>query len=51
MTKSGNDISYIASGFREDCVKLIEAFKNGESMKFESFCDIWKDMRFSLIFL
>lgn len=48
---SSEDISYVASGFHEDCVRLIEIFKNQESIRFEAFITAWQEMKFSLVFL
>lgn len=42
--------SYIASGFRKDCEKLINRFEQLDNVRFQDFCEIWKDMKFSLIF-
>ncbi|XP_015189474.1 PREDICTED: snRNA-activating protein complex subunit 1 [Polistes dominula] len=40
----------ITSGFEEDCTTLIERFNKVSDIRFKSFCDIWKDSKFSLIF-
>lgn len=45
------DITYLASGFYEDCLKLLEIFKNNESIRYEIFHQAWKELKFSLIFL
>lgn len=44
------DITYLAGGFYEDCLKLLEVFKNNESLRYEVFHAAWKKMKFSLIF-
>ncbi|XP_033222324.1 uncharacterized protein LOC117176259 isoform X2 [Belonocnema kinseyi] len=41
---------YLATGFKEDCVKLLNLFDQRNSIRFESFCNVWKEMQFSLIF-
>ncbi|OXU18766.1 hypothetical protein TSAR_012989 [Trichomalopsis sarcophagae] len=48
---AGNEFLYIASGFHEDCLQLLELFKRYESYTFDSFCKAWKEMKFSLVFL
>ncbi|XP_076763734.1 proximal sequence element A Pbp45 [Xylocopa sonorina] len=40
----------ILSGFKEDCEQLIARFEQANDIRFETFCDIWKAMKFSLIF-
>ncbi|CAL7933367.1 unnamed protein product [Xylocopa violacea] len=42
--------SLILSGFKEDCEQLIARFEQANDIRFETFCDIWKTMKFSLIF-
>ncbi|KAG7210405.1 hypothetical protein KM043_011937 [Ampulex compressa] len=41
----------VISGFKEDCERLISRFEQADGIRFESFCEIWKDMKFSLIFV
>ncbi|KAJ8686449.1 hypothetical protein QAD02_022243 [Eretmocerus hayati] len=48
---TSTDISYVASGFYEDCSRLIEKFKENESIRFDAFCKAWREMKFSLVFL
>ncbi|OAD55313.1 snRNA-activating protein complex subunit 1, partial [Eufriesea mexicana] len=42
--------SLIMSGFKEDCEQLITRFERADDIRFQTFCEIWKDMKFSLIF-
>ena len=46
-----SDPSYIASGFCEDCSKLLELFRNEDNIRYENFCQAWQKMKFSLIFM
>lgn len=41
---------YIASGFKEDCNKLLSSFNETNSIRFEKFCEVWKDMKFAMIY-
>ncbi|XP_058800493.1 snRNA-activating protein complex subunit 1-like [Phymastichus coffea] len=45
------DITNVACGFYEDCIKLFEIFKSHESIRFEDFVAAWQEIKFSLIFL
>lgn len=40
----------VTRGFKEDCQRLITRFERANDIRFETFCEIWRDMRFSLIF-
>ncbi|XP_035723102.1 snRNA-activating protein complex subunit 1-like isoform X2 [Vespa mandarinia] len=40
----------ITAGFREDCIILIDRFEKVDDIRFKSFSEIWKDLKFSLIF-
>ncbi|KAL7293563.1 hypothetical protein TKK_0013002 [Trichogramma kaykai] len=51
MTSSSTDITYTASGFYEDCILLLDSFKNKESIRYDEFCKTWCELKFSLIFL
>lgn len=42
--------SFILSGFKEDCEQLIARFEQGNDIRFQTFCEIWKEMKFSLVF-
>lgn len=41
---------YVSNGFQEDCKKLMTRFNQAEDLRFQTFCEIWKDLNFSLIF-
>lgn len=41
---------YIASGFKEDCIKLLTLFNETNSIRFEKFCQVWKEMKFAMIY-
>lgn len=41
---------YIASGFKEDCIKLLTLFDETNSIRYEHFCKVWKDMKFAMIY-
>ncbi|KAK2578620.1 hypothetical protein KPH14_010757 [Odynerus spinipes] len=45
-----NTRSYVSAGFQEDCAKLINRFEQAEDVRFQTFSEIWKDLKFSLIF-
>ncbi|KAI4491324.1 hypothetical protein M0802_010257 [Mischocyttarus mexicanus] len=45
-----NEPFNITAGFEKDCATLIERFNKVDDIRFKSFCDIWKDSKFSLIF-
>ncbi|XP_012274120.1 snRNA-activating protein complex subunit 1 [Orussus abietinus] len=47
MASSNNSI---ASGFEEDCNKLIFRFESLNNLRYKGFCEIWRDMQFSLVF-
>ena len=40
----------LASGFKEDCMQLLSLFEQTNSIRFENFCTIWKEMKFAFIF-
>ncbi|XP_076680498.1 proximal sequence element A Pbp45 [Andrena cerasifolii] len=42
--------SLILSGFKEDCEQLITRFERANDIRFQTFCEIWKEMKFSLVF-
>ncbi|XP_076627852.1 proximal sequence element A Pbp45 [Colletes latitarsis] len=42
--------SLILSGFKEDCERLIARFEQENDIRFQTFCEIWKEMKFSLVF-
>ncbi|CAK9833541.1 snRNA-activating protein complex subunit 1 [Anthophora retusa] len=42
--------SLILSGFKEDCEQLITRFERADDIRFQTFCEIWKAMKFSLVF-
>ncbi|KOC68573.1 snRNA-activating protein complex subunit 1 [Habropoda laboriosa] len=42
--------SLILSGFKEDCEQLIARFERADDIRFQTFCEIWKAMKFSLVF-
>lgn len=42
--------SLFMNGFKEDCEQLITRFERADNIRFETFCDIWKAMKFSLVF-
>ncbi|XP_053981352.1 snRNA-activating protein complex subunit 1 [Hylaeus volcanicus] len=42
--------SLILSGFKEDCERLIACFEQGNDIRFQTFCEIWKELKFSLVF-
>lgn len=42
--------SSILNGFIEDCEQLIVRFDRADDIRFQTFCEIWKEMKFSLIF-
>ncbi|XP_034180111.1 proximal sequence element A Pbp45 [Osmia lignaria lignaria] len=44
------DKSSILNGFIEDCEELIVRFERADDIRFQTFCEIWKEMKFSLIF-
>lgn len=43
--------SLFMNGFKEDCEQLITRFERADNIRFETFCDIWKAMKFSLVFV
>ena len=51
MVAMTTDISYLASGFQEDCSHLLELFKSNSSIRFDAFCKAWQEMKFTLVFL
>ncbi|XP_017884438.1 snRNA-activating protein complex subunit 1-like isoform X4 [Ceratina calcarata] len=40
----------VTRGFKEDCERLITRFERADDIRFETFCEIWKEMKFSLVF-
>ncbi|KOX79544.1 snRNA-activating protein complex subunit 1 [Melipona quadrifasciata] len=40
----------IMNGFKEDCEQLIARFERADNIRFDTFCEIWKTMKFSLVF-
>ncbi|KZC05752.1 PREDICTED: snRNA-activating protein complex subunit 1 [Dufourea novaeangliae] len=46
----GTDKSLILSGFKEDCEELLSRFEQANDIRFQTFCEIWKEMKFSLVF-
>lgn len=46
----GTDRAIILNGFKEDCEKLISRFEQASDIRFETFCEIWQNMKFSLVF-
>ncbi|XP_076655426.1 proximal sequence element A Pbp45 isoform X2 [Halictus rubicundus] len=42
--------SLILRGFKEDCEQLLTRFEQAQDIRFQTFCEIWKDMKFSLVF-
>lgn len=50
-TMTSVDIAYSAGGFYEDCLKLLDLFKNNNTIRYEMFHKIWKEMKFPLIYL
>lgn len=42
--------SLIMNGFKEDCEQLIASFERADNIRFDTFCEIWKAMKFSLVF-
>ncbi|XP_015603916.1 snRNA-activating protein complex subunit 1 isoform X2 [Cephus cinctus] len=46
----GTNAPFVASGFKEDCIKLIQRFEQFDNVRFQDFSQIWKEMQFSLIF-
>lgn len=45
----GTSKALVVNGFKEDCEKLISRFEQADDVRFQTFCEIWKDMKFSLI--
>ncbi|KAL0811728.1 hypothetical protein ABMA28_009167 [Loxostege sticticalis] len=41
---------HIADGFADDCEELIHRWLKTDMLTYETFCEIWKDMQFDLIF-
>ena len=39
----------MAEGLITDCRLLLSRFENHKSVRFETFCEIWREMNFSLI--
>lgn len=48
---SADKVAYVAAGFQEDCKDLMQKFIQSESTTFENFCEIWREMKFSLVFI
>ncbi|XP_078034468.1 proximal sequence element A Pbp45 [Augochlora pura] len=40
----------ILNGFEEDCEQLINRFEQAQDIRFHTFCEIWREMKFSLVF-
>lgn len=40
----------IMSGFKDDCEQLVARFERADDIRFETFSEIWKEMKFSLVF-
>lgn len=41
---------YIASGYLEDLLELLQHFENVKSWRFSAFSSCWREMKFSLIY-
>lgn len=42
--------SFLVAGFQTDCNKLLDKFTQTNSVRFEQFAKIWREMKFSLVF-
>lgn len=43
--------SRTSDGLKEDIMKIIQKFVDADTLRFETFVEIWKEMKFSLIFI
>ncbi|XP_063984837.1 snRNA-activating protein complex subunit 1 [Diachasmimorpha longicaudata] len=41
---------FVAPGFREDCVRLLTEFERKEDLSFQSFCHIWRRLKFTNVY-
>ena len=40
----------LSAGFRSDVEKLLRKFSDTDSLRYQSFCEVWKEMKMSFVF-